>query len=805
MRRSQPLERGGIQARLPRNRRDLDSLGRWCSIEGAMNSQAWFPGSAPWRTTSPWRAALARLGSASLGLALTLLGCSPPKPSYSRSIPNLPCSQSWIHDALEQRRPFQAFQELRTKSETSQILCGTEEEHERLKRLVMVHLGECDGNLKELGSMKCLPNEHLQPRAAVEQALALRAEGEARHGRWLLERARYAAWKDGSEVDVLPDWMSMDPAPDTPGAGSRRSADLLDTSLVWHGEVLCLAERCFGPHGEYDFFWGASEREHPGWIHRLHIGRQRLLTVLSSEDLALQESVNWQWPTELIPYGLPSAVNGYFDKTVEFAWFLTDNGRLLYFSPTSGALVGEINFDSPECLGSNLSSPTMLQSRETDLLLVRLSDRDRCSFLVDMRTHRLRVVPISLGESNAIALSGDGQRLSVSRQEKTSTYQLPDFSLIASTGGFVRRLALSYRGDWLAGISIEDIAESGANQCMFASGPRNGERFECAPFPPSTGILWWRRIDGRKLNASIEFGLKQYLTYSLPYPYVDDGELPLHAGERMLIHGNKLVDFSGKEVATVHGHGRGAALSFSDGTLELFGEIEAPGYTCRVDRHQVPAEFCEHLVHSPGYLASLLGYSSSSYPDASEIAVEPALPRHCGDSVEVCGNRVPLDIHDLTCDRSQNADDVKGLECLVYLRKLTISNTTFRGFSSNQYLEHLRSLRIIDSEQQTLEPFSKARGITDIQLIRTRIADLSPLAEMSALDALWIEDGVPTDLLPLKGSTKLKSLRLERTPTTNIGVLRELRSLETLRISPPFLSREQVEQLPPAVRMIEIL
>ncbi len=71
-------------------------------------------------------------------------------------------------------------------------------------------------------------------------------------------------------------------------------------------------------------------------------------------------------------------------------------------------------------------------------------------------------------------------------------------------------------------------------------------------------------------------------------------------------------------------------------------------------------------------------------------------------------------------------------------------------------------------------------GLVSLNLNGTKISDLSPLRDMTALHILWLNKTAVSDLSPLGSITELHLLSLEQTPVGDLSALRKMTRLQSL-------------------------
>ncbi|MCB6177185.1 hypothetical protein LHP98_03455 [Rhodobacter sp. Har01] len=74
------------------------------------------------------------------------------------------------------------------------------------------------------------------------------------------------------------------------------------------------------------------------------------------------------------------------------------------------------------------------------------------------------------------------------------------------------------------------------------------------------------------------------------------------------------------------------------------------------------------------------------------------------------------------------------------------------------------------------------QGLSEIDLSRTAVADLAPLASLTALRSLWLNQTAVADLAPLAGLTALQTLRLDQTAVADLAPLAGLTALQWLKL-----------------------
>ena len=94
-----------------------------------------------------------------------------------------------------------------------------------------------------------------------------------------------------------------------------------------------------------------------------------------------------------------------------------------------------------------------------------------------------------------------------------------------------------------------------------------------------------------------------------------------------------------------------------------------------------------------------------------------------------------------------------------------------------------RHLDLTRSRVSGLEPLAKLTMLTGLDLMGTQISDIRPLAKLTALASLNLVDTQVSDIGPLSKLTTLESLLLDNTQVSSIAPLAKLDSLERLKLA----------------------
>ena len=88
----------------------------------------------------------------------------------------------------------------------------------------------------------------------------------------------------------------------------------------------------------------------------------------------------------------------------------------------------------------------------------------------------------------------------------------------------------------------------------------------------------------------------------------------------------------------------------------------------------------------------------------------------------------------------------------------------------------LRALERIPEEIATL------KGLRSVELDKTKVSDLTPLAALTGLQTLWLNQTGVSDLAPLAALTWLQDLRLDQTGVSDLGPIAALTGLKNLSL-----------------------
>ena len=99
---------------------------------------------------------------------------------------------------------------------------------------------------------------------------------------------------------------------------------------------------------------------------------------------------------------------------------------------------------------------------------------------------------------------------------------------------------------------------------------------------------------------------------------------------------------------------------------------------------------------------------------------------------------------------------------------------------------------------------AKERNITELNLSKNKITDVTPLPWLTNLTTLNLLDNQISDLSPLAGLTKLQELRLSKNPITDFAPLAKLTNLTELSLKEIQITDDQKNMLRKALPKCEI-
>ena len=130
----------------------------------------------------------------------------------------------------------------------------------------------------------------------------------------------------------------------------------------------------------------------------------------------------------------------------------------------------------------------------------------------------------------------------------------------------------------------------------------------------------------------------------------------------------------------------------------------------------------------------------------------------------------------------RNIESLRGIECLVGLKRLGIDGNRLSQLDPLATLTGLESLTFDDNDVSDLSPLSALLNLRALAFRRNKISDISPLRRFESLSGLIAFGNQIVSIEPLR-HLPLSSLRLSGNPIADLSPLGDLTALRTLEIS----------------------
>lgn len=171
----------------------------------------------------------------------------------------------------------------------------------------------------------------------------------------------------------------------------------------------------------------------------------------------------------------------------------------------------------------------------------------------------------------------------------------------------------------------------------------------------------------------------------------------------------------------------------------------------------------------------LAGVLSVLIPAA--VAADPAKPGTCVGraSIAFCGQTLPPTTTQVTCYQRRGlgaevpALDLAPLACLPGLESLSLASGE---------IEFIERLKV-----GSLRPLAGLSRLRRLALEETQLTDVSPLAQLAQLEVLSLHASPVSDLGPLVGLAQLRELDLSCTRVSDLSSLRGLSKLQRLDLT----------------------
>ena len=138
----------------------------------------------------------------------------------------------------------------------------------------------------------------------------------------------------------------------------------------------------------------------------------------------------------------------------------------------------------------------------------------------------------------------------------------------------------------------------------------------------------------------------------------------------------------------------------------------------------------------------------------------------------------------------------EGFEYLGHLTGLDVFNIPTVDLRPLAFLTNLQTLMLQNEEINDLSPLAHLSNLQELQFHGTRVSDLSPLKELTKLRLLGGSGTLVRDLSPLAHLTDLQMLYLGHTPISDLSPLAHLTSLQEL-----YVGYTQVDDLSPLAHL----
>ena len=115
-----------------------------------------------------------------------------------------------------------------------------------------------------------------------------------------------------------------------------------------------------------------------------------------------------------------------------------------------------------------------------------------------------------------------------------------------------------------------------------------------------------------------------------------------------------------------------------------------------------------------------------------------------------------------------------------WIGKLTFTGKNLKDLAPLAGLTALQKLDLQDTPVSDLAPLAGLTALQELYLQDTSVSDLAPLAGLTALQRLYLQDTPVSDLAPLAGLTALQKLYLQDTPVSDLAPLAGLTALQEL-------------------------
>ena len=128
--------------------------------------------------------------------------------------------------------------------------------------------------------------------------------------------------------------------------------------------------------------------------------------------------------------------------------------------------------------------------------------------------------------------------------------------------------------------------------------------------------------------------------------------------------------------------------------------------------------------------------------------------------------------------------DVLGADYFSSVAEVTGLQTDLSDVTPLASLTSLEILNLDDTQVKDLTPLANLTKLESLSLSNTPVQNVKPLAGLTKLEGLYLDGTQVSDAKPLAGMTELSSLSLQNTQVSDVGPLARLTKLECLWLDP---------------------
>ena len=128
--------------------------------------------------------------------------------------------------------------------------------------------------------------------------------------------------------------------------------------------------------------------------------------------------------------------------------------------------------------------------------------------------------------------------------------------------------------------------------------------------------------------------------------------------------------------------------------------------------------------------------------------------------------------------------DVLGADYFSSVAEVTGLQTDLSDVTPLASLTSLEILNLDDTQVKDLTPLANLTKLESLSLSSTPVQNVKPLAGLAKLQGLYLDGTQVSDAKPLAGMTELSSLSLQNTQVSDVGPLARLTKLECLWLDP---------------------